>query len=152
MMVMRDWASRHPRPLMAVYRLMRRLFLGLAPLWWLIGNRRLERPLAFLERALKGPLFDCRMCGTCVLSETGMTCPMNCPKALRNGPCGGVRSDGHCETKPEMRCVWVVASEGSRLLGEPSPLALVLPPVNHARSGKSSWLSLLEEAQRERAA
>nr|WP_245947992.1 methylenetetrahydrofolate reductase C-terminal domain-containing protein [Halomonas montanilacus] len=29
------------------------------------------------------------MCGQCILSSTGMSCPMNCPKSLRNGPCGG---------------------------------------------------------------
>ena len=50
--------------------------------------------------AVKGLLFDCRMCGQCVLSSTGMSCPMNCPKSLRNGPCGGVRADGNCEVKP----------------------------------------------------
>ena len=53
------------------------------------------------------------MCGQCVLSSTGMSCPMNCPKTLRNGPCGGVRANGHCEVKPEMRCVWVEAYRGS---------------------------------------
>jgi hypothetical protein len=37
-----------------------------------------------------------------------MSCPMNCPKSIRNGPCGGVRLNGHCEIKPEMRCVWVL--------------------------------------------
>ena len=55
--------------------------------------RRSSKP----SRAL---LFDCRMCGQCVLSSTGMSCPMNCPKTLRNGPCGGVRADGNCEVKP----------------------------------------------------
>ena len=57
------------------------------------------------ERLIKGFLFDCRMCGQCVLSSTGMSCPMNCPKNLRNGPCGGVRDGGFCEVKPQMRCV-----------------------------------------------
>ncbi len=56
------------------------------------------------------------MCGQCVLHSTGLTCPMNCPKTLRNGPCGGVRADGHCEVKPEMRCVWLKAYERSERL------------------------------------
>jgi len=41
---------------------------------------------------------------------------MNCPKNIRNGPCGGVRLDGHCEVKPEMMCVWVRAFESSQRL------------------------------------
>jgi len=65
--------------------------------------------LETVEHAVKGPVWDCRMCGQCVLHDTGLTCPMTCPKTLRNGPCGGVRPDGNCEVKPEMRCVWVKA-------------------------------------------
>ncbi|MDP6951286.1 MAG: methylenetetrahydrofolate reductase C-terminal domain-containing protein [Alphaproteobacteria bacterium] len=130
---------------MAAYRVSKALFLGMAPLWRAIGTERLERPLAFLERGVKGFLFDCQMCGNCVLSETGMTCPMNCPKTLRNGPCGGVRGDGHCEVKPEMRCVWVAASQGCRGLGEAMPLSGILIPVDHGRRGKSAWLALLDQ-------
>jgi hypothetical protein len=69
--------------------------------------------LPLLEDVVKKPVWDCRMCGQCVLHSTGMTCPMTCPKTLRNGPCGGVREDGHCEVKPEMRCIWVKAEERS---------------------------------------
>ena len=46
-------------------------------------------------------MFDCRMCGQCVLRKTGMACPTNCGKAMRNGPCGGVRADGGCEVDPD---------------------------------------------------
>ena len=42
-----------------------------------------------IERWIKGPLFGCRMCGNCLLQETAFICPMECPKGLRNGPCGG---------------------------------------------------------------
>ena len=62
---------------------------ALAPLFARIGWDRLERPVAGVEKLVKGALFDCRMCGQCALSSTGMSCPMNCPKGLRNGPCGG---------------------------------------------------------------
>src|SRR5205814_1712686 len=67
----------------------------------------MERVFVAGEELTKGALFNCQMCGQCVLHSTGMTCPMNCPKNLRNGPCGGVRTNGHCEVKPELRWVWV---------------------------------------------
>ncbi len=57
------------------------------------------------EKWLKETLFDCQTCGQCILSHTRMICPMNCPKGLRNGPCGGTL-DGKCEVIPEMDCVW----------------------------------------------
>ena len=72
--------------------------------------------LAKAEHAVKGPIWGCQMCGQCVLHDTGLTCPMTCPKTLRNGPCGGVRANGHCEVKPEMRCVWLKAYERSERL------------------------------------
>jgi hypothetical protein len=104
--------------------------------------------LTRLEDAIKKPVWDCRTCGQCVLHSTGMTCPMTCPKTLRNGPCGGVREDGRCEVKPEMRCVWVVAEERSRSL----PLLPkhwrdeihdTRPPVNNQLENTSSWLNLV---------
>ena len=56
------------------------------------------KPLALIEAAVKKPVFGCQMCGQCVLHSTGMTCPMNCPKTLRNGPCGGARSTAFTHT------------------------------------------------------
>ena len=57
------------------------------------------------------------MCGDCILSSTGMTCPMNCPKNMRNAPCGGVRNNGNCEVYyevyPAMKCVWEQAFAGT---------------------------------------
>ena len=80
---------------------------------WLKPDGILEGGFTRSEELGKRALFDCQMCGQCILHSTGMTCSMTCPKNLRNGPCGGVRSNGHCEVKPEMRCVWVEAYERS---------------------------------------
>ncbi len=76
----------------------------------------LDRVVAKAEHLVKRPIWGCQMCGQCVLHSTGMTCPMTCPKTLRNGPCGGVRANGNCEVKPEMRCVWLKAVERSERL------------------------------------
>jgi len=117
------------------------------PLIRQIGEARLERPVATVERMVKAALFDCRMCGKCVLSETGMSCPMNCPKSVRNGPCGGVRADGGCEVLPSMRCVWLDAYDGAaRIPGGRRALETVQWAADHHRLGRSSWLAYLHEA------
>ena len=105
---------RHARALEMFYNAFEPAMVLLAPLLRRVGYARLEKPVAAFERTVKGLLFDCQMCGQCALSSTGMSCPMNCPKSLRNGPCGGVRANGNCEVKPDMPCVWVKAWEGSR--------------------------------------
>ncbi|HUG62070.1 MAG TPA: methylenetetrahydrofolate reductase C-terminal domain-containing protein [Methylomirabilota bacterium] len=128
---------------------MERLYIGLeamlnrlGPLVTKVGSDRLERPVAALERTIKGALFDCRMCGRCALSSTGMSCPMNCPKGIRNGPCGGVRADGSCEVYTEMRCVWVSAFEGSKAMAGGAAIADVQSPIDHRLKGRSSWLAV----------
>jgi hypothetical protein len=142
----RLWSVRHARGLESFYRGFEAALVRLHPLFARIGYRRLERPVAAVERGVKGLLFDCRMCGRCVLSSTGMSCPMNCPKQLRNGPCGGVRADGNCEVKPEMRCVWVEAWRGAERI--PRGLAAihtVQPPIDPPLEGSSAWLPVVRE-------
>jgi len=141
MYAMRRWSVRHARGLNAFYRRFEQVICALHPLWKQLGYTRLERPVAAAERAIKGLLFDCRMCGQCVLSSTGMSCPMNCPKNLRNGPCGGVRSDGGCEVRPQMKCVWYEAVAGSsRIPGGAEALRTVQPAIDRRLQGRSSWL------------
>jgi hypothetical protein len=116
---------------------------------WL--NRRLgalieRRPLArrlftAAERTSKQDLFGCRMCGQCALPVTGYSCPMGCPKELRNGPCGGVGPGGSCEVYPERRCVWVVGYERAASAGHAGDLRRLQRPVDHRRFGESSWLN-----------
>src|SRR5215204_5200366 len=117
-----------------------------------LGHERLERPVAALERGVKGVLFDCRMCGTCIPSSTGMSCPMNCPKQLRNGPCGGVRANGHCEVEPHMPCVWVQAWEGSQRMRANEAIVGVQKPVDQSLKETSAWLRVTAKAAAEREA
>jgi hypothetical protein len=96
------------------------------------------------ERWTKGDVFDCRMCGQCVLHSTGMTCPMTCPKELRNGPCGGVRPDGRCEVLPDKPCVWTQGWNRSRempLYGD--EFFHILAPVNRRLKDSSAWINHL---------
>jgi hypothetical protein len=107
-------------------------------------TRWAERLILPLERLAKQPTFGCQMCGQCILHSTGMTCPMTCPKNLRNGPCGGVRPNGHCEVYPEMRCKWVQGIEtAARLPLWQGHVHHLQPPVNWRLQGTSSWINLL---------
>ena len=109
---------------------------------WLKPGGSVEKILIVSEEVGKGAIFNCKMCGQCVLHSTGMTCPMNCPKNLRNGPCGGVRMNGHCEVIPEMRCVWVQAWERSQEMPEyGKEMHNVLPPLNRQLQGTSAWVN-----------
>ncbi len=146
MYTVRLWSVRHARGLARFYKGFETALDWLHPLMQRIGYRRLERPVAMVERQVKGVLFDCKMCGRCVLSSTGMACPMNCPKQLRNGPCGGVRANGNCEVKPEMRCVWVEAWGGAeRIPGGLDAIQQLQPPVDRRLEGTSAWLRVVRE-------
>ena len=144
MYAVRRWSVRHARGLERFYNGFEWVLVTLHPLWKRIGYERLEKPVAMLEKFSKEFLFDCKMCGQCALSSTGMSCSMNCPKNLRNGPCGGVRANGNCEVKPDMRCVWVVAYETSQAMPVYGhELHAVQPPVDRRLQDTSAWVNML---------
>ena len=144
----RRWSVRHARGIEIFYKWFEKVLVTLHPLWNAIGYERLEKPVAAVEKVVKGILFDCQMCGQCSLSSSGMSCPMNCPKTLRNGPCGGVGANGHCEVKPEMRCVWIEAFEGSQRMAEgKQAFKIVQFALDSRLKGKSSWLQMARRSQ-----
>ncbi len=145
MYIIRRWSVRHARFMEACYSALEWFLVKLDPALCLIGYDRLEKPVAAVEKVVKSFLFDCQMCGQCILSSTGMSCPMNCPKTLRNGPCGGVREGGYCEVKPAMRCVWVEAWEGAQKMLDKQAICKVQPPVNSQLQGSSSWLRAVRQ-------
>lgn len=146
MYAVRRWSVRHAAGLEIFYNAFERVFVRLHPLWQRLGYERVEKPVAAVEKVVKGFLFDCKMCGQCALSATGLSCSMNCPKTLRNGPCGGVRANGHCEVKPEMRCVWVEAYEGSQRMRQGrQAIHIVQLAVDRRLEGRSSWLRVARQ-------
>jgi hypothetical protein len=141
----RQWSVTNSATLEKVYALLEKTLMALHPLLNAIGYERVEKPVRVVEKAIKSLMFDCQMCGQCALSSTGMSCPMNCPKSIRNGPCGGVRPNGHCEVKPEMRCVWVEAWRGSQKMQKSTSIVEVQLPVNNLYTGSSSWLRVVRD-------
>mgnify|MGYP001545985891 FL=1 len=138
---MRKWSVRNARWLRKLYSVVEWILARFDPLFRRIGYERLDRPFVVVEKLTKGFLLDSQNCGQCIVGFTGLSCPMNCPKKMRNGPCGGVRADGHCEVNPEMTCVWLLAWEGNKRLATTDlPLQALQPPVDHRLLGKSAWL------------
>ncbi len=141
---MRPWSVRNARWLKALYVGIESALVWMNPLLSRIGHDRLEKPFVAVEKLTKGFLLDSQSCGQCIVASTGLSCPMNCPKSLRNGPCGGVRADGKCEIDADMTCVWVLAWEGNkrmkRMESGDYPIQVVQPPVDNRLKDTSAWL------------
>lgn len=149
---MRRWSAKHSNTLHQLYSGVEHALLKAAPLLEKVGYSRLEKPFMAFEKVTKGFLFDSQSCGQCTLGSTGMSCPMNCPKTIRNGPCGGVRPNGKCEVKPEMDCVWVVAWEGTQnLKTETQAIHIVQPPLDSRKKGTSAWLREVRQKRQQAA-
>jgi 5,10-methylenetetrahydrofolate reductase len=141
--MLRHWSVRHAPALKRVYDACAWFAPHLSRFVKWVGPGRAERLLFPIESAAKGLLVDCKMCGQCVLSSTGMACPTNCAKQMRNGPCGGVRADGTCEVDPGMRCVWIEATDGMKRIGAPRDKTF-LEPIDHRLWNRSSWLRVID--------
>ncbi len=141
----RLWSVRRSRQMEWLYNTFNPLVVKILRGVVKVFGTRLDKPITAVEAAAKGFFFDCKMCGDCALSKTGMSCPMNCPKTIRNGPCGGVRENGHCEVKPEMRCVWVAAWDGASRMQQGDAIKDVNFALDNRLKGKSSWLKLARD-------
>lgn len=107
------------------------------------GNRVLE----VVERAVKGPLFGCRMCGNCLLQETAFICPMECPKGVRNGPCGG-STEERCYVDETRPCIWYEIYERAFKMGREEMLLEVLPPLDWDKVGTETWGDVVRQVQK----
>ncbi len=99
------------------------------------------------EKAIKGWLFQCSMCGNCILQTTTYICPMLCPKGLRNGPCGS-GSEDHCCVNPGRPCVWHLIYRRAEAMENLEGLLEVQAPLDWSRVGHSTWLALFLEARK----
>ena len=106
-----------------------------------------KRALAKIEVAIKGPLFGCRMCGNCLLQETAFICPMECPKGLRNGPCGGSTPE-RCYVDESRPCIWYKIYDRSFKLGREALLLEVLPPLDWEKAGTEAWGDVFDQAKK----
>ncbi len=107
-----------------------------------------RRLLGKIELYIKGPLFGCRMCGNCLLQETAFICPMECPKGMRNGPCGGVTPAKNCYIDETRKCVWISIYERARKKGREDKLLEILPPLDWNKVGTETWGDVADQIRR----
>ncbi len=107
-----------------------------------LGNRA----LISLEKIVKGPLWGCRMCGNCLLQETAFICSMECPKGLRNGPCGGSTPE-KCYVDETRPCIWYKIFERAFKMGREEMLLEVLPPLDYDKVGGETWGDVVRQVQ-----
>jgi len=105
------------------------------------------RVLITVERLVKGPMFGCRMCGNCLLQETAFICPMECPKGLRNGPCGGSTPE-FCYVDETRPCVWYKIYDRAFKMGREEMLLEVLPPLDWNKAGGETWGDVVRQVQK----
>jgi methylenetetrahydrofolate reductase (NADPH) len=108
-----------------------------------LGNRALES----LELAVKGPVWGCRMCGNCLLQETAFVCPMECPKGVRNGPCGG-STETHCYVDETRPCIWYAIYDRAFQMGRQELLLEVLPPLDWEKVGGETWGDVIRQVRK----
>ncbi|MBN1122928.1 MAG: methylenetetrahydrofolate reductase C-terminal domain-containing protein [Anaerolineae bacterium] len=82
------------------------------------------------------------MCGNCLLQETALICSMECPKGIRNGPCGGSTED-HCYVDETRPCVWYKIYERAMKWGWQEKLLEVLPPLDWDKVGGETWADVV---------
>jgi methylenetetrahydrofolate reductase (NADPH) len=105
-----------------------------------------HRVLATLEVIVKGPLWGCRMCGNCLLQETAFICPMECPKGMRNGPCGGSTPEA-CYVDKSRPCIWYEIYKRSFKMGRQEKLMEILPPLDWEKAGGETWGDVIEQVK-----
>lgn len=107
-----------------------------------------RRLLAKIELGFKGPLFGCRMCGNCLLQETAFICPMECPKGMRNGPCGGVTPEKNCYVDETRKCIWHAIYKRALKTGREEKLLEVLPPLDWNKVGTETWGDVIRQVRK----
>lgn len=108
-----------------------------------LGTRLLEA----VERIVKGPMFGCRMCGNCLLQETAFICPMECPKGIRNGPCGGSTQE-HCYVDETRPCIWYKIYDRAFKMQREEMLLEVLPPLDWEKTGSETWGDVVRQVRK----
>ena len=71
---------------------------------------------------------------------------MECPKGLRNGPCGGSTPE-KCYVDATRPCIWYRIYLRSESMGRTDRLMEILPPLDWSKVGGETWLDVIRKVR-----
>jgi methylenetetrahydrofolate reductase (NADPH) len=82
-----------------------------------------------------------------MLQETAFICPMECPKGIRNGPCGG-STEERCYVDETRPCIWYQIYDRAFKMGREEMLLEVLPPLDWDKVGTETWGDVIGQVRK----
>jgi methylenetetrahydrofolate reductase (NADPH) len=73
---------------------------------------------------------------------------MECPKGIRNGPCGGVTPEKKCYIDETRNCVWYSIYKRALKTGREETLLEVLPPLDWDEVGTETWGAVVRQIRK----
>jgi methylenetetrahydrofolate reductase (NADPH) len=73
---------------------------------------------------------------------------MECPKGMRNGPCGGVTPEKNCYVDETRKCVWYSIYKRALRTGREETLLEVLPPLDWNKVGTETWGDIVRQIRK----
>ena len=120
-----------------------------APLWRAIGYRRLERPVAAVERSRQGTAVRLPDVRPVRAQLDRHVLPDELPEELRNGPAAGCAPTVTARSIPKCAASGCEAFAGAeRIPGGVDAIRVVQHPVDRRLQGRSSWLQRGARAHR----
>jgi methylenetetrahydrofolate reductase (NADPH) len=83
-----------------------------------------------------------------MLQETAFICPMECPKGMRNGPCGGISPEKNCYVDETRKCIWYAIYTRALKTGREEKLLEVLPPLDWNKVGTETWGDVVRQIRK----
>jgi methylenetetrahydrofolate reductase (NADPH) len=71
---------------------------------------------------------------------------MECPKGIRNGPCGG-STEEHCYVDETRPCIWYKIYDRAFQMGREEMLLEVLPPLDWEKVGTETWGDVVNQVK-----
>jgi methylenetetrahydrofolate reductase (NADPH) len=72
---------------------------------------------------------------------------MECPKGMRNGPCGSPTSSGNCYVDESRKCIWQAIYKRSFKTGREEKLLEILPPLDWNKVGTETWGDVVKQVR-----